>query len=501
MLSSLVCLLVALAAPVPQPVPSTARVVVTRAIEALGGEIALKNITALDIDSIGHEYYIDQSERPEGPFVVNYLSTSEQRDVAGGRSRIEQQQRSVQSPDWSGAGTATIVDADSAALTMDGRYLAASRDAFEDGRERVELGPERLLLTALAAPDLALAPQAVLHGIPQHVVTFSWRGRHARLLIDAHDDVPSALELTAEDVYGIWGRVRTTTNYSLWTLLPGGARYPLQIDREWNGVTRASATITKITVNAPVDAAHFTIAEDARKAFAALPAVSGIPALAFDPAKAVDVAPGVVQFQGAWNVEFVRQPDGVVIIEAPITSAYSAAILAEAGRRHPGVPVKAVITTSDAWPHLGGVREYVARGIPVYACDLNRPILQRLLQADYSAHPDTLAKSPRAATFTWVTEKTVIGSGDTRVEIYPAHGENGERMLFAYLPGAKLLYSSDDIQPMRKGGYFMPEYLYEVRDAARRYHLEVDRIFGLHAPPTPWSAIEAAISAATGGNL
>jgi hypothetical protein len=80
MLSSLVCLLAALAAPVPQPVPATARVVVTRAIEALGGEIALKNITALDIDSIGHEYYIDQSERPEGPFVVNYLSTSEQRE-------------------------------------------------------------------------------------------------------------------------------------------------------------------------------------------------------------------------------------------------------------------------------------------------------------------------------------------------------------------------------------------------------------------------------------
>jgi hypothetical protein len=74
-------------------------------------------------------------------------------------------------------------------------------------------------------------------------------------------------------------------------------------------------------------------------------------------------------------------------------------------------------------------------------------------------------------------------------------------MLFAYLPALKLLYTSDDIQPMRSGGYFMPEYLFEVRAAVRRYHLDVDRIFGLHAPPTPWSAIEAAISAATGGNL
>jgi hypothetical protein len=32
------------------------------------------------------------------------------------------------------------------------------------------------------------------------------------------------------------------------------------------------------------------------------------------------------------------------------------------GERYPGVKVKAVVTTSDAWPHLGGVREYVARG-------------------------------------------------------------------------------------------------------------------------------------------
>jgi hypothetical protein len=47
----------------------------------------------------------------------------------------------------------------------------------------------------------------------------------------------------------------------------------------------------------------------------------------------------------------------------------------------------------------------------------------------------------------------------------------------------------------------MPEYLFEVRAAVRRYHLDVDRIFGLHAPPTPWSAIEAAIAAATAGSF
>jgi hypothetical protein len=495
------CLLAALAAPVTPPAPDAAHDAVVRAIDALGGEAALKAIVALDIESIGHDYYIDQSERPEGPFVVGYVSTVEKRDVAGGRSRLETQQRNVQSADWSGAGTATIVDGDAAVLTRNGRYLPAGRLAFDEGRQRIELAPERLLLTALAAPDLAAAPATTLHGIPQHVVTFTWRGARARLLIDAHDDVPSALELTADDTNGIWGIVRTTTYYSLWTLLPGGVRYPLQVDREWNGVGRSSATITKIAVNPPADATAFAIPGEAKQAFAALPAAAGIAALTFDAAKAVDVAPGVVQFPGNWNVEFIRQADGLVIIEAPITSGYSASVLAEAEKRYPGVRVKAVITTSDAWPHLGGVREYVARGVPVYACDLNRPILERLLRADFAARPDALSKAPRTPQFTWVSQKTVIGSGDTRVEIYPAHGENGERMLFAYLPALKLLYTSDDVQPMRSGTYFMPEYLLEVQNAVRAYHLEVDRIFGMHTPPTPWSTIEAAIAAAAAGRL
>ena len=57
-----------------------------------------------------------------------------------------------------------------------------------------------------------MAAPATLHGIPQHVVTFTWRGQRARIIIDAHDDVPSALELAADDEYGIWGTVRTTYN-------------------------------------------------------------------------------------------------------------------------------------------------------------------------------------------------------------------------------------------------------------------------------------------------
>jgi hypothetical protein len=43
----------------------------------------------------------------------------------------------------------------------------------------------------------------------------------------------------------------------------------------------------------------------------------------------------------------------------------------------------------------------------------------------------------------------------------------------------------------------MPEYLFEVREAVRKYGLAVDRIFGMHIGPTSWNEIEGAISAAS----
>jgi hypothetical protein len=72
---------------------------------------------------------------------------------------------------------------------------------------------------------------------------------------------------------------------------------------------------------------------------------------------ATELPPGLVFIPGSWNSTLVRQEDGIVILEAPISSGYSAQAIAEARRRFPGLPVKAVITTSDSWPHLAGVRQ------------------------------------------------------------------------------------------------------------------------------------------------
>lgn len=95
-----------------------------------------------------------------------------------------------------------------------------------------------------------------------------------------------------------------------------------------------------------------------------------------------------------------------------------------------------------------------------------------------------------------VSGRTTIGSGETRVELIPARGEFGERMMFAWLPGPRLLYSSDLIQRARPTGFFMIAMPAEVVDAAAREKITaIDRVFGMHLTPTPWTEVTDAVRA------
>jgi hypothetical protein len=303
--------------------------------------------------------------------------------------------------------------------------------------------------------------------------------------------------------FGNWGDVTERRWYSFWTLEKGNLLYPRQTTIEWNGFPFSDETVHVLKVDEPVDDAALTIPEATRTAFAAnatrtLPP----PPTMFDGSKAIELAEWLVEVPGGYNVTVVKQPDGLVIMEATTGGEHAAAVMAFAEKRFPGAHIKAVVTTSDAWPHLAGIREYVAAGIPIYALDLNVSILTRFIEAKHTLAPDRLEKAPKAPIFKPVSAKTVIGSGDTRIELFPAHGEIGERMMLAWFPGAHVLYSSDFIQrnqPGRGAPFFMPKMLMEVQTAAEREGVTgIERVFGMHLAPTPWSEVLAAIAAARG---
>src|SRR5262249_23229491 len=150
--------------------------------------------------------------------------------------------------------------------------------------------------------------------------------------------------------------------------------------------------------------------------------------------------------------------------------------------------IKAVISTADAFPHFGGLREYVAAGIPVYILDLNQPLISRLILSNYKTLPDNLEKNPerKRSRLNIVSKKTVIGSGQNQLELYPIRTETGERMIMIYAPTLKVLYGADLVQPLPSGGFFMPQYISELKEAADREKLDVERVFAMHAPVLEW---------------
>jgi glyoxylase-like metal-dependent hydrolase (beta-lactamase superfamily II) len=323
-----------------------------------------------------------------------------------------------------------------------------------------------------------------------------------RLFLNAWTHVPTMLEIVkATPGFADWGDVTERRWYSFWTLEKGGFKYPRQTTIEWNGFPFSDETVQVLKVDEPVDDAAFAIPDETKAAFAANANKPGpVPPTVFDASRATELAPWLVEVPSGYNISIVKQPDGLVIMEATTSNAHAASVIAYAKTRFPGMPIKAVVTTSDAWPHIAGIREYVAAGIPIYALDLNVSILTRFITAKHTLTPDTLQKQPKAPLFRLVSSKTVIGTGDTRIELIPVRGEIGERMMLAWFPGAHVLYSSDQIQRARPGlgsPFFMPMMLMEVQAAAEREGVTgIERVFGMHLTPTPWSEVLDAIAAA-----
>jgi hypothetical protein len=480
----------------PQP---SAPDLVRGAIEAMGGE-ALKNIRSLAIDGMGHEYAIEQSERPEGPFMVTYQQISEIRDHERTRLWRKQEQRNWSIPNWT--GPAGLVFADGVvAINAGTRWGPHQPQQLARMSADMALSPERLLLTALAAADLRTAPDRALHGIQNRAVAFTHGGVAFTLYLSLHTGMPTMLASVEDDAFGIWGDVTRERWYTFWTLQPGGWRYPQQITTTWNGLPFSDQTIFTVRANGVADEALFAIPEDTKAMFRKLAAqptagAMGLRSARLDVARAIQIADDIVLLPGSWHVTLVRQPDGIVVLEAPIGSHYSIQVIDAAAQRFPGVPIKAVVTTSDAWPHLGGVREYVARGIPVYALDLNLPILQRVVAAKHAASPDALQRTPATPVFRAISQKTTIGSGSMRLDVIPVRGEGSERMLMVALPERHLLYASDLLQYNRdRTGFFHPVYPAELAAAVTREGLSVERAWAMHMEPIPWSRITEALAA------
>lgn len=481
-----------------------ARALLAHSLEAMGGAPRFEGLRSIRVAGVGHEHALEQSERPEGPWLPTYRQFSELRDIAGMRLRRMQEQRGFWSADWQ--EMTTVADTGAAAMRRGERSAPAPGNVRTSALESLALSPERILLTARAARDARVVGDTILQGVAHDVVAFTWDARPVRLFLNRNTRLPAGYTIPAPaaDVFAeVWGDTPTLTLWSLWSLEPGGWLYPRQFDRLRFGHTLSSELVQSVAFDAPAPADSFAIPDETRAAFATFSTRtlgSMRPGMSFrgERTEPAELAPGVVTIPGSYAATFIEQPDGIVVLDAPMTSGWSEAVLAEAAARFPDKRVKLVVSTSDAWLHIGGLREYAARGVPIVTLDLNRAIVERLLAAPRNRSPDAWAGARHSADLRDVSERTVIGSGPNRIELYPVRGEGGERMMLAWLPEHRILYASDLVQIGPDGSAFWPEYLLEVAWVVERHALDPVTVFAMHTPAIPWTQVQDLIGQLNG---
>jgi hypothetical protein len=473
----------------------TAQQCVGVAMDAMGGRDKLEKITNLRKQTVSHTLLAEQSYR-QAPFITSYERDQTTLDLTDKRmlsnAKLTWPENDLNQPD---SESTLIVGPEGGVYHSKTGDSPCGLSDLDAARQSIDLGPARVLLTASAASDLHYADPETLRGSPHSVVAFTWNHLPVRVLLNPFNHLPDALETTQEfhDFWYFWGDVQQRIYFDNFKLVQG-ISFPTNLVEERNGLLWSSEQALNVEFNIALDSAAFAIDAKAAQRSTALPGWNRAFRVKTDTA----LAPGIDLFPGSWNSTIVKEPDGVVILEAPISGVYTKGVIEEARKRYPGQPITAVLSTSDSWPHTGGVRVAVAEQLPVYILDLNRPLLDKMVSAPHTLDPDALenAKNGIKPLWTIVTGTKEVGSGANRMELYPLRGASTERQYMVYFPEHHLLYASDTLALNPDGSLYDPELMLEVAQAVKRENLTVDKVYAMHEGPVEWSKIIALIEKA-----
>jgi hypothetical protein len=458
--------------------------------QAYGGA-AWDTINYIRMHHIGHQHWLEQSENPNGPFITSYTDTEEIRATKEPKLYQKTETKMSQSPQSS---TLVYVQVDTAGYMAFGERKMPLYYSFrEENLKWLQYAPEYLLRHAQSS-DAKLDRMLALEGVKHYQLSFTKDAIGYTIFINASTFLISEAQVDTYSPYdfffSLWGKFTTRIQYSLYALHKHNVVYPLQWDIYRTGQLWKKITINDIEFLNATDEATFTIPDDIRKAQMPRQNVNNTK-LPVD--QIIEVAKGIFVIPGNWFTGWVEQEDGIVVIEAPISSGYSAQLMNEVKKRYPAKKIKGVVVTSDAWPHLAGVREYISASIPVYTNILNKAILDRVSAVDHSTSPDHLQLKKSKPEYKLVDKLLLLDDKATPIQILPVNGEGGERMVFVYFPKQKVLYASDLVQQMRDKSFFFIEYLAEVKAVVERYKLDVEMVYAMHTRPVPFKEIELAL--------
>ena len=263
-----------------------------------------------------------------------------------------------------------------------------------------------------------------------------------------------------------------------------GVKFPARIQQRQAGHPTLDLTVTSVEPNVP-----------SARALTGPPRQVGPPAAVPSPVRvdAEKIADHVWFLNGGAPVSLlVEFADHVVVIEGPQGDERTEATIAAVKQVTPGKPIRWVVNTHHHFDHSGGVRAFVAAGVPILTHEKNKPYWERILANPFTLGPDRLARAPRRPVIEGVGARRILRDASMTLELHHVRGNlHDEALLMAYLPATKMLVQSDTFHP-RPGAAPLaapPPFTTNLVDNVRRLKLDVQQVVQVHGGIEPWSAV------------
>lgn len=413
--------------------------VLDRAIDRMGGAEALRKIQGIRLDVMTQWLRINFSGQPSSE-QPSYERNVELRDYVTRSWRNTRQFL----PGPAGLGIVDVVRDTVAARLAPTAPSAPPAWAplnvayVDERRELFAFAPERMLLLAREAPDLATLPDTVMAGARHARVRATLDGWHAVILLHRSDGLPAMVRFRADETndFGLapYGEQEVEFWYSGWTVVPPGVLLPRQRDTRRVGRPYKRMTVLATIINPPAPADSFVIADSLVTAYFATQH-RPMWAAPLDSARIVadrwasfppwaGVA-GAVQVGGRW-----------VLIEAGQAPGATGLVADWLSRSTPDVPLWGALVT---WPATGsgGVRWFADRKLALHAGPGAAPFVRAMLGP--ASQAAAVVAAPR-----WIR----VGADSIWLEPLDLPDYGGA--LAVYVPSLQWLYLSPGSLPFAK---------------------------------------------------
>ncbi len=337
-------------------------------------------------------------------------------------------------------------------------------------------------------------------GVTHPALSYNAGAHNFVVLFDPATGLPARVRTL--DFDNIWGDVDFDLVLSEWQTV-GAMRMAMSQRYELNGRTVADLRITQVTPNPTLNPAGMAVPANLR-ASAPRPAVGNIPYQwvirrqfigtyldsdnpSFDTQvtqslRMQELAPGVQHVVGgSHNALVVEMRDHLIVFDAPVNDWQSNWTIRTAQARYGNKPVRYLVLTHHHMDHAGGLRAYMAQGATLVVGRGATAHYRKVLAASATRNPDVAPRDYSKVNIIEVSDRYTMSDGKREVSAHLTENPHVESMLIGYVADARLGFVTDIWSP---GAGPLPDKinspLAAVVNAARRAGIQPLRFAGGH---------------------